>query len=88
MKTIYKYTVPIAESEVEMPQGAQILSAELAAPRQCIFVWAVVDTDAPLENRRLAVRGTGNPLDEVGAFIGTVQDPPYVWHVFEGVSDD
>lgn len=85
MKTIYKYTVPITwtDHEVEMPKGAQILSTDVGDPFENILIWAVVDTNAPLEVRRLEIRGTGHPLGEVGDFIATVQDPPYVWHVFE-----
>lgn len=86
MKTIYKYEVQVDDLVcIELPKGAQIISAaENVHDRYgSLFFWAIVDTEAPLEERRLAIRGTGHPLGEVGAFIATCRNDPFIWHVFE-----
>jgi hypothetical protein len=56
MKTIYKYTIPFGDDPtVQMPKGASILkftiqeSLENGYPNIC--VWAIVDTEAKLEER-------------------------------------
>lgn len=83
MKKIYKYEIPIEDApSVPMPIGAQVLSVA-ASGGDSLLLWALVDTEAPVEDRHLAICGTGHPVREVGAFIATVQDSPFVWHVFE-----
>lgn len=32
--------------------------------------------------------GTGNPADDLGRYIGTVQEPVFVWHIFEVEASD
>lgn len=87
MKTIFKYPIEVTDRQiVRMPRGAQILSVQYQGKQLCI--WAQVDDQEPLVDRVVLVCGTGHPMPEapVGVFlhhIGTVQDGPYVWHVFE-----
>lgn len=96
---IYRYEVaPLGG--VEMPAGAQILSA---GPQMrpdgtwAVCVWAVVDPDADLELRHVVAVATGTRTESgvlPGTFVGTVQVPagggpvgsvPFnVWHVFDG----
>ncbi len=86
-KAIYKYKLPLSISRdpvVQMPRGAISLSANMQNGWLC--VWALVDPDMPLVDHLFSVLGTGHPvdaMDEQGAFIGTVFDGPYVWHVFD-----
>lgn len=48
---------------------------------------AIVKDDAPLVDRVIEIFGTGNPMwVDMGVsrkYIGTFQQPPFVWHVFE-----
>lgn len=87
--TIYKYEFKVDdEVMVRMPLGAKVLSVGIQQPRR-ICLWAIVDSfdvhqGAMPVDRRFKVRGTGQPLGEVGRFVGTVIDGLFVWHVFEG----
>lgn len=82
--TIWKFELTLAGRQyTEMPAGAEVLSADMQDGKLCI--WAIVDPSATKERRYFEVYGTGtymNP-DSNLRFIGTVQEPPFVWHVFE-----
>lgn len=84
MKTIFKYRIRITDEQaVSMPEGAQILTVQMQD--RLPYLWAIVDTNAVNHDRVIEVLGTGNPIPKTGsrAYIGTVQERPYVWHVFE-----
>jgi len=81
---IWKYELRVDDRlTVIMPRGARILSVGVQGKTICL--WAMVNPEtAEQELRIIAIYGTGNPLPEdPGTFIGTVQTPPFVWHVFE-----
>ena len=82
---IWKYALQLDSNgnyPVDMPKGAKILTAQLNGGQVCL--WAQAMPDAPLETRQFAVHMTGQPLGgNPGNYIGTVQQAPYVWHVFE-----
>jgi hypothetical protein len=80
---IYKYEIGIMDKQsIQMPQGAQILTAQVQ--RGQLYIWALVNILAPTETRTIAVYGTGNALPKhLGDYIGTVQMPPFVWHIFD-----
>ena len=85
MKTIHKYELVIDDrTEVRMPQGAEVLSVQCQYDKPC--VWAMVDTEQPMQAHRFVVRGTGHPLTGAeGTFLATVQmrGGGLVFHVFE-----
>lgn len=89
MKTIYKYMMPAGGgSRQKMPKGFKPLSVQLD-PRECICMWAEVDTKAPLVDVDFAAIGTGWPFCELGidldtyTFIGTVYDGlTFMWHYY------
>ncbi len=87
MKTIHKYQITRIKNcttSLAMPSGAEILSAHLL--NGAIFVWALVDPEAPALQRNFEVIATGEIVgDEPRVFIGTVfsNDGAYVMHVFE-----
>lgn len=67
-----------------MPEGAQILSAQIQNGEVCL--WALVDTEKPLKNKEIRIYGTGHPYeytDQDAKYIGTVQLKSFVWHIFE-----
>lgn len=85
MKTIWKFEVPITDApEFTAPVGARILSAHLGQQNRTLYIWAEVNPDN-LSKARYGLRiiGTGNPVTDVGRFVATVQDQPFVWHVYE-----
>lgn len=57
-KIIFKYQMPVQESFVmALPKGAEIIRMNDADGY--FWLWAVVDTEAPLENRQFMAFKTG-----------------------------
>lgn len=81
MKKVFKYSLLTSENVLDMPEGAQVLSAHVQGTTVCI--WALVDPGKPTERRTFRVYGTGHEMDDGITFIGTVMAGPFVWHVFE-----
>jgi hypothetical protein len=95
--TISKYPIPREDTfKLNLPKDAMILTVQnqgtsfdflnFAKP----FIWAVVDTEAPTQERTFVVLATGQEISrspdspEINySYIGTWQDPPNVWHLFE-----
>lgn len=85
--TIWKYQLTLTDrQQVSMPPGAQILSAHLQHGLICL--WAVVDGNRTERvNRDIEIFGTGNPIPHGRrAFIGSIVQNPFVWHVFERIN--
>lgn len=80
MRKIYKYVI---ENKVMMHRDAIIVSVQLQ--HGVYTIWAVVDPDAPLEERRFAIIGTGWTIENHHKkHLATLQDSlGFVWHVFE-----
>ena len=83
--TIWKFRLPIQdEALIEMPRGSVPLSVGAQLGELCL--WARVPLDSG-DNviRRYRIYGTGNPgpSKAIEEYLGTVQIPPFVWHVFD-----
>ena len=83
-KTVYKWTLTPGVCEIEMPDGADILTvqAQHAEP----VLWALVNPDAPVARRTFRVIGTGHDIGPgEHTYIGTLQlqAGALVIHVFE-----
>ncbi|MBA7601789.1 hypothetical protein ES703_08870 [subsurface metagenome] len=83
---IYKYVVPSTGSffDLELPLGAEILAFQIQANTP--MIWVLVDPETVKEIRHFAIRGTGESMNDwrsTDIYIGTVQIPPFVWHLFE-----
>lgn len=85
MNAIWKYEV--GQEPIPMPLGARILHAHTQGGG--IYVWALVDTTAPLKPRRVWVMPTGREFNAGSdVYIGTVHLPTgLVFHVFEPPGD-
>lgn len=71
------------EFSLDLPSGAHVLTVQKQGDRP--MLWASCESDAPREERRFIIAGTGRALPEhVGQYVGTWQDDGYVWHLFEG----
>lgn len=85
MKTIWKYPIPYLTPlrEIEMPEGAEILTAQIQNGVLCL--WAIVDTSKPETTRVIEIIGTGHEIQKgERKYIGTVYpDNGLVWHIFE-----
>jgi hypothetical protein len=83
MKAFWKFVLhPYARNM--LPVGAKLLSVHAQGDDLCL--WALVDTEAPLEDREFVIVGTGHEVhDHAGAFIGTalLANGRLVLHVFE-----
>lgn len=88
---IYKYILPppatrAAWSEIRMPAGARVLSAQAQDSIGEIVIWAIVEPTAPEERRLFTIMPTGIDLPpSPGTFVGTVQfgGGALVFHVFD-----
>lgn len=82
---IYKYEVPwerLGQSFViAIPKGGLVraLQVQDGEPR----LWVEVDTEAEMQVRHFMVIGTGHTIPHGLTYIGTWQDPPFVWHLYE-----
>lgn len=84
MKTIWKTELTAGSGTTSLPKGAEPMS--VAVQGGTPMMWWKVDPDAPVEERRIHIAGTGRDLpDNLGDFIGTflVQNDSLVFHVFE-----
>jgi hypothetical protein len=83
MKTIWKFPLPAMRAVIDMPVGAQIVHVAKQGPGNDYCVWAIVESDNATEKRLLAAIGTGHAIPLDGRYIGTWQDGPFWWHLFE-----
>ena len=90
MKAIWKYTLEPGHTQLDIPAGGQVLSAQVQHGE--LRIWVLVDPSEPLVVREFSVYGTGHKVpDDPGylkAFIGTVQmaGGSLIFHVFETAS--
>jgi len=85
---IYKYRIPLVPGPaVMMPEGAAVLSLQMQNGEPCI--WAIVDDEKRPAARFFHWYETGHAIpmqDLVNLnFIGTVQNEPFVFHLFERI---
>lgn len=87
MQTIYKYPLQITDLQtLWLPAGAEVLTVQVQ--RDEVYLWAIVNLDLPPTDERVfETIGTGGPVVSGGdirrRYIATVQQSPFVWHVFE-----
>lgn len=84
MITVHKYAVKTAQNTVKMPRGAIILSAK--NQNEELVLYAQVDTDAQMVDRRICCLATGEPMhSSLMTFIDTVllENDQFVCHVFD-----
>lgn len=89
MITIWKYPFPVQdEFELTMRRTARVLSVQMQNGRPAM--WASVETDAPDVRRKFFVRGTGHYTNDIVGcrYLGTIQDGPLVWHVFDSEQEE
>jgi len=85
MHKIWKYPFGISGNIIiSMPKLARILDIQYQNGTLCM--WALVDDNDLIVNRFFTVIGTGHNIPDFShglEYIKTVQDGPYVWHIFE-----
>ena len=82
---ILKYPVPLAllPTTIDIPQGSVIRHVAMQGETPCI--WAEVDEEQQTTERTFRFYGTGHHVEPGWQWVGTVQQPPFVWHIFEKV---
>ena len=89
-KRVWKVGIPVTDEQtVYMPEGAIPLAVgDQNNEPSSVQMWILANPDAKLVGRRILIRGTGHPADEVEAeqYVGTVitLGGQLVWHVFDG----
>lgn len=82
-RTIWKWSLDRVDVQtVNIPRGAMILSVQMqqGAPQ----IWALCDPTEPKVPRAFRIIGTGHEIPGYpGAYVATVIDGQFVWHVFE-----
>lgn len=82
-KTIWKIALRGADVQtIDVPVGAEFLCAR--EQRDDICVWFRCDPSQPVEQRKVAIVGTGNPAPADGRYIGTASllNGSLIFHVF------
>lgn len=88
MLTIWKYELGLQDHQtLQLPEGAQLL--HVGNQHGALCLWALVDPDAKVIDRRIYVVGTGHKLPtacKLARYIGTAMmlGGTLVWHVFDG----
>ena len=69
MKKIFKYRLPFMETAtVDMPYGAQIIRVD--GLDGALWIWAIVDPNAPIETRTFYLFKTGAEMPEdIGTYM-------------------
>lgn len=83
-KTIWKFELGLAITKIEMPERAQVLTAQMQSNQLCL--WALVDPDAKKRTRIFGVFETGYSISEDNiTYITTFQvsGGALIFHVFE-----
>jgi hypothetical protein len=83
-KVIYKYAIDGVgfTTQHEMPKGAEFLYVDLQ--NDTPQAWFLIDPSVDRTTFRLfKVYGTGHKIPMRERYLGTYQQPPYVWHLFE-----
>lgn len=88
MSQVWKFVLGPAETKIEMPKDAEILTVATQG-NMCLNVclWAKVNPDAEKEERVFMTYGTGHNIpDDINLdYVGTVQFSNLVFHIFEKI---
>ncbi len=85
MRTIWKYDLTSQMTTVEVPEGGVVIHVDVDNKTDRPCVWIYVETEHKTVSRRFAIFGTGHAMPDnlQHGYMGSVQQGPYVWHVWE-----
>lgn len=79
---IWKYEIKAANTDISIPPTAEVLTAGYDQGR--LYVWVLLDPDAPRVTRRLILTGTGVRFkNKFVKHIATFRGGEYVSHLLE-----
>jgi hypothetical protein len=86
-RTIYKYPVVMsADYDVILPEAHRVIHVDWQGGMGAGLepqMWVEVDTDSAMRPFAFAIVGTGHPVPDGMEHVGTWQEPPFVWHLYE-----
>ncbi len=88
MKTIWKFPLVLGSlNEFAIPRPATPLFIGTQLEKEWeVCVWCEIEDDREPVRRIFAVHGTGHQIGDNERHVGSVQVPPFVWHVYEVIS--
>lgn len=82
-KVIWKYALTGATTKVSFPRGGQILSVRMQSSN-IPAIWVLCNPTADSETHLIKSIPTGESINEVGQYLGTVESSNrLVWHIFD-----
>ena len=87
MRTIYKYQLNLETKETVVPatHGAKLIHVgQDPAGENCL--WLELDPAQEAQKYRFAVIGTGDRVPDDMVHCGSIQDGPFMWHVYSATS--
>ena len=84
-KVIWKYQMEGPVTTHKMPIGSEFLCVQ-KIDRE-VFAWFLfVESDKEnLIPRKFKLHGTGHSIGLSEKYLGTFQDTPFIWHLFEDI---
>jgi len=81
-RRVYKYPIPMkaTEFELKLPRGYKV--SRVGWQQSEIFMWAVVDVDAPIDSIKFRLFGTGQDIPDGYEYVATWDLGPLVLHCF------
>ena len=80
-KTIWKYQLKETDTQIiTAPEDAVFV--HVGAQQNKLCLWAIVEPHKRQRDYTIIIHGTGHPVLPNLTYIGTVQHPPFVWHIF------
>ena len=84
MRTIHKFRFPRPNADLDLPIASTAKPVHVAMQDYGLHMWVELFTDHTVVTpRRFRVYGTGHDIPCDAAYVGTAQDGPYMWHVYE-----
>lgn len=82
-RAIWKYEFEVTDivQAYDIPQGYSIVHVEAQGRHVCM--WVDVNVEREKTERTFQIFGTGHPVPDDAAYIGTAQIGSFVWHLFE-----
>jgi hypothetical protein len=88
MITVHKYSFPIKDQfTLRLPKGAEILLVDEQEGNQLTCIWAKIDTEAELVQRKFFLCGTGTEVPPNVKHVASFQqyNGTFIWHLWEPI---
>lgn len=82
MKKVFKYPVGPRVGLPSIPKYSKFVMFGIQDGQA--YAWFEIQEDQPKVTRNLFVVGTGHPILNDVTHLASIQDGPYVWHLYEG----